>query len=192
MGGNAMDLKKALTYVAIGFLFTLINLNITIGTITINFTPDFVGWILFFLAFDKLGSYVEGKTYLKWMALVLAIISTAIWVLELAKQQLDISILSTIVSLVSLIYLFIFLGVLEKIAADQGSNTASTLHMLKYVNAFLDVAFVVVAVITGFNQNNQVLIMVTALLGALALVSAVFICLTLFRLRKDVVTKINE
>ena len=75
MGGNAMDLKKALTYVAIGFLFTLINLNITIGTITINFTPDFVGWILFFLAFDKLGSYVEGKTYLKWMALVLAIIS---------------------------------------------------------------------------------------------------------------------
>ena len=192
MGGNAMDLKKALTYVAIGFLFTLINLNITIGTITINFTPDFVGWILFFLAFDKLGSYVEGKTYLKWMALVLAIISTAIWVLELARQQLDISILSTIVSLVSLIYLFIFLGVLEKIAADQGSNTASTLHMLKYVNAFLDVAFVVVAVITGFNQNNQVLIMVTALLGALALVSAVFICLTLFRLRKDVFTKINE
>ena len=184
-----MDLKKALTYVAIGFLFTLINLNITIGTITINFTPDFVGWILFF---DKLGSYVEGKTYLKWMALVLAIISTAIWVLELARQQLDISILSTIVSLVSLIYLFIFLGVLEKIAADQGSNTASTLHMLKYVNAFLDVAFVVVAVITGFNQNNQVLIMVTALLGALALVSAVFICLTLFRLRKDVVTKISE
>ena len=187
-----MDLKKALTYVAFGFLFTLINLNITIGALTINFTPDFVGWILFFLAFDKLGSYVEGKTYLKWMALILAIVSAAIWVLELANQQLEISILSTIVSFVSLIYLFIFLGVLEKVAADQESSTASTIHMLKYVNAFLDIAFIVVALFAGFNQGNNFLIMVTGVIGALALMSAVFICLTLFRLRKDVIAKMSE
>ena len=65
---------------AFGFLFTLINLNLTLNGKTLNITPDFIGWILFFLAFDRLGSYVKGKEYLKWMSLVLAILSAALWV----------------------------------------------------------------------------------------------------------------
>ena len=187
-----MDLKKALTYVAVGFLFTLVNLNITLGSLTINFTPDFVGWILFFFAYDKLGTYLEGKIYMKWLALVLAIISAATWLLQIVSPQLEIGILTTIVSFVSMIYLYILLGVLEKIAKDYESNTAGTINILKYVNVILNLAFIVIAVIAAFNKENTTLIVVAGMIGAMALMAAVFTCLTLFRLRKDVNAKIVE
>ena len=48
-----MNIQKALTFIAFGFLFTLLNININ----SINFTPSFIGWILLFLAYDNLGTY---------------------------------------------------------------------------------------------------------------------------------------
>lgn len=187
-----MDLKKALTYVAVGFLFTLVNLNITLNGTTINVTPDFIGWILFFFAYDKLGSYMEDKIYMKWLALVLAIISAATWLLQLTKPEFDISILTTIVSTVSMVYLFILLKTLEKVAKDYGSNTQSTILILKYINVFLNIAFIVVALLAANNLENSALIMATGMIGAMALMAAVFTCLSLFRLRKDVNAKIID
>ena len=45
---NHMDLRKGLSYVAFGFLFTLINFNLTVNGQAISITPNFIGWILFF------------------------------------------------------------------------------------------------------------------------------------------------
>lgn len=187
-----MDIKKALSYVAFGFLFTLINLNIIIGTVTINFTPDFIGWILFFLAFDKFGSYLEGKSYLKWISLCVAIVSAATWLLDLVMPQFDTGILNTIVSTVSVIYTFILFGTLVKIAEEYGSATAKTLNFLKYINVVLHIAFVVVGYTAALDTSNTALLGAAAVIGALALVAAVFTCVTLFRLRKDVSDKATE
>ena len=70
-GLNTLNLKKGLSFVAFGFFFTLINLNLTLNGAKLDVTPDFIGWILFFLAFDLLGTYVKDKLYLKWLSLVL-------------------------------------------------------------------------------------------------------------------------
>ena len=54
-----MDLKKGLTYVSFGILFTLADFYLSIGNFQINIFPDFIGWILLYLAFDKFGEYTE-------------------------------------------------------------------------------------------------------------------------------------
>ena len=187
-----MDIKKALSYVAFGFLFTLINLNLTIGSLTINVTPDFIGWILFFLAFDKFGSYLEGKSYLKWISLCVAIVSAATWLLDLVMPEVDPGYLNTVVSTVSVIYTFILFGTLVEIAEECGSATAKTLNFLKYINVVLHVAFVVVGLTAASDTSNTVLLGAAAIIGALALVAAIFTCVTLFRLRKDYNEKVPE
>ena len=76
MEGLSMNIKKGISYVAFGFLFTLVNFNLTINSVSICVTPDFIGWLLFFLAFDKLGTYISDKSYMKWNALVMSLIWT--------------------------------------------------------------------------------------------------------------------
>ena len=77
-----MDIKKGISYVAFGFLFTLININLTFNGATVNIVPDFLGWILFFLAYDKLGSYMENRVYLKWGFLIMAVFKGVLWILD--------------------------------------------------------------------------------------------------------------
>ena len=84
-----MNIKKGISYVAFGFLFTLVNFNINFPSVSINIMPDFIGWLLFFLAFDKLGDYVSSKPYLKWMALALMIVSGAVWLEAFVGYDLD-------------------------------------------------------------------------------------------------------
>ena len=60
-----MNLRKGLTLIAFGFLFTLIDLNLTLNGKTLNVTPDFIGWILMYLAIDNLGDYADRKPILK-------------------------------------------------------------------------------------------------------------------------------
>jgi len=61
-----MNVKKSLSLIAFAYFFTLVNLNLQSNGTSINIFPDFIGWILFFLAHDKLGSYMDGKKYMKW------------------------------------------------------------------------------------------------------------------------------
>ena len=69
------SLKRGLSFVAFGFLFTLVNLNLTLNGTTVNVIPDFIGWALLFRAYDMLGHYMDGKNYLKWTFLILLILS---------------------------------------------------------------------------------------------------------------------
>ena len=70
-----MKLRKGLTLIAFGFLFTLIDLNLTLNGKTLNVTPDFIGWILMYLAIDNLGDYADRKPILKLDYLLLAVLS---------------------------------------------------------------------------------------------------------------------
>ena len=179
------DIKKGITLIAVGFLFTLININLTINTLKINVTPDFVGWFLFFLAFDNLGDYGKGKEYIKWLSLCLAIAVTALWIIGIVMPEQPVDIFKTIVSVLSSIYIFILFGILAKIAEDYGSNKASTINFLKYLNIILILLFGAVAYFGAYKQSNA-LLGTAAIFGVMALASAIFTCVTLFGLRKDI------
>lgn len=183
-----MDIKKGIKYIAIGFLFTLVNLNLTFSDVAINFTPDFVGWILFYLAFDKLGTYAEDKQYLKWTSLVLAIFYAVIWIFGIVKPDVNIDLLEDIVSIVSVVYTFILFGILEKIAHDHAPLKEKTLRVLKYINVIFYAAFLICGLITVYSKSEMMAVP-TMVFGVACLVAAVITCLTLFKLSKEISTK---
>lgn len=185
-----MDLKKGLSYVAFGFFFTLVNLNLTFSGTEINIFPDFIGWVLLFLAFDKLGTYVSDKKYLKWLSLIMVILSGAVWIYEIAKPELNIGIVRTVVTLLSAVYMFLLFDSLERIAGDHGSDKEDTIRMLKVINPILTIAFVVVGILAGQN-GSSVLAGLAAILGLCALAAAIVTAVVLFRLRTDMNARIN-
>ena len=114
-----MNIKKGIRLIAIGFLFTLININVTVNEHVINIMPDFVGWILIGIACTKLGDYVKGKPFYMIGAILLGICNLAIALVTLFLPKMDITIYKTGVSVLTIIYVFALLTLIEKIA---GSN----------------------------------------------------------------------
>ncbi len=179
-----MDIKKALSFIAFGFLFTLLNININ----SINFTPSFIGWILLFLAYDNLGTYTEGKIWLKWTALALAVLSFAVWILGLTNPDFSTRVLDAIISVVSAVYLYFLLGILENVANDFGSSLTRKLHTVKYVNLVAVCLLELVAIqlpAQGGTPDTFTSVLVMALLF-LSLGIAIYMMFLLFRLRKDI------
>ena len=149
-----MDLKKALTYIAFGFLFTLANFNLSLNGTTVNIMPDFIGWILFFLAYDRLGDYISSRPYMKWAALILAVLSCGLWVLELAGSLFPADALRTVVNIASLIYMYVLFDCLERVTGDRIPQRTMTVRVLKYFNVAVYAMFVAVFVIFQYVQNE--------------------------------------
>lgn len=175
-----MDIRKGISYIAFGFLFTLVNINLNINNTSLNITPDFVGFILMFFAFDKLGHYVEDKGYLKWIALILAILTGVIWVYGLVKPDLNIDIITTIVSFMGVVFMFVLFGVLEKIARDHAPTYEKNISMLKIVNLVLYIGFLASALLMARDENFAMLAFV---FGTAALISAIITAITLMKFR---------
>ncbi len=183
------QIRKGLSYAAYGFLFVLININLGFNGRSVDIMPDFIGFILFFLAFDLLGSYTAGREYLKWASLLLIVLSGAQWIMNIASPAPEeagsaASILQSVTTIVAAIYFFIFFGSLEAVARDFHSPREDTIHLLRYFNLIVDIAlFAMPLFLTRFVSATVTL---TLILGAAALAAAIATAVTLFRLRKDV------
>ena len=189
-----MNLKKAISYVAFGYLIILVNINVTLSGTKVNISPDCVGWLLFFLAFDWFGSYTEGKKGMKAGFLLLAILSAALWVYTIAKPELAAEkVLSPVISLGSVILMFLLFGVLERVAHDHAPHREGRIRTLKYVNLFLYLiisisagGFAGATVFGGISGPLRSLLAVAALAAMFAaLAAAVVTAAVLFRLRGD-------
>ena len=180
-----MNIKKGISLIAFGFAFVLVNLTLTLNGRSICVTPDFVGWILFFMSFDLLGSYIADKAYMKWISLILAIVTGAIWMLKIAAPEMNTSILTTAATVVSVFYMYILFNVLEMVAHDHAPQREATIRMLKILYLVMYVLFVVFSMLTLASQNEN-LALLAGLVGAVTLVCAIVIALVLFRFRKEV------
>ena len=179
-----MNIQKALSFIAFGFLFTLLNININ----SINFTPSFIGWILLFLAYDNLGTYTEGKIWLKWTALALAVLSLAVWILGLTNPDFSTRVLDAIISVTSAVYLYFLLGILENVADDYGSSLGKKLHTVKFINLVAVCLLELIAIqlpAQGQTPDTLMSVLVVVLLF-LTLGIAIYMMFLLFRLRKDI------
>ncbi len=186
-----MDLKKGLSLIAFGFFFTLVNLNLTLNGTVLNVTPAFVGWILLFLAFDRLGGYTSGKLYLKWLSLLLIVMTAAVWVCDLARPELDTGAVKTFNTVLESVYMFLLLGVLASVAHDYGSRKESTLGMLRFLNPALMLGFVL-AGIMGVSAGSASLTVIAAVLGAAALAAAIVTMVVLFGLKKEISDRLDS
>ncbi len=188
---TSADLKKGISYVAFGFLFTLVNINLNFNSGTLNITPDWIGWILFFFAYVLLGEYVAGKPYLRWVPLVMVILTGAAWILKMARPELDAGILTTVTGVVSAAYMFILFGVLETIGSDYDSHHTETIRTLKYVNLAVYVLTLVLALIVSVSGSTAVagLFLIA---GVIMLVAAIVTLVVLLKFRKEMQDRMED
>ena len=180
-----MKIKKGIRLIAVGFLFTLVNLNITSGSYKINVTPDFVGWILIFFGCGMLGEYVRRRPYYQIGAFLLAVLSAGLWIAELVNPDLDVKYIELAATLITTLYIFILLGLLQKIARDSNSSYTGSLGILKF--AYLAVYVLFQAASYFINVLPlELLSVILTIAGAAALVTAVITCIVLFRLSFEI------
>ncbi|MCR5795848.1 MAG: hypothetical protein K6G61_10950 [Solobacterium sp.] len=192
-----MNIKKGISCVAFGFLFTLVNINLTLNGFTVNVMPDFIGYLLLFLAFGQFGSYAEGREFLKWCFLLLAVVTAGVWGSSILRPELAMPAwLTTAVAAVSACAMFLLFGIIEKIAGDFNSPQEQTVGWLKYVNVILYAAFFFTSVnlgrdiASGAHEAGSAfqtyLGVLASVMGAAALVFAVITAFVLFKLKKDI------
>ena len=188
-GSSSMHLKKGLSFIAFGFLFVLVNLNLTISHSlpAINLMPDFVGWILFFLAFGALGSYMEGRGILKWIPFVLIFVTGVLWLVQIFMPEQNFGMFKVPVNILTAVYMFLLFGVLERIARDFGSVHESTLRVLKYLSLGLYIALNLLSLLllAGYVSAETAALPVLVM-GAAILVAALITLVILLALRKEI------
>ena len=185
-----MDIKKGLSLTAFGFAFVLINFNLTLDGATLNVTPDFIGWIMLTIAVDRLGTYTDGKKYLKIVALIMVVLSASLWVLQILKTGYDLSLVQTVSNVVSAVFMFIFFGCLEAVARDFESPRESTIRTLKILTLALNIAIVAVVPLHRAMPLES-FAAVFGVLGVIAIVTAIVTIVVLFKLRSEIHEKLD-
>ena len=188
-----MKLRKGLTLIAFGFLFTLIDLNLTLNGKTLNVTPDFIGWILMYLAIDNLGDYADRKPILKADYLLLAILSLGLYIAEIIRPELAVSkYIQPIINIVSVISMFMLFTRLERIAHDYNPNLEPKIRNLKFINLLLHTAILVFVTVFADKIDNpdqlaqSLAVILIVLMAAALIIFTIITAFTLFKLRKSV------
>ena len=180
-----MDLRKGLSYTAFGFLFVLVNFNLTAGNRTVNIMPEFVGWILLTLAIDRLGKYTENRRYLKVIATVMLVYTAAEWLLNITRPGLNLSMFRTVANILGAVFDFVIFLSLEEIARDFGSPRESSIRTLRIMMLVLNIA--IVAIVPLYNVLKlEIFALLFTVLGVVALVAAIVSLFVIFKLRSDI------
>ena len=181
-----MKVKRGIRLIAVGFLITLVNLNITSGSYKINITPDFVGWILIFIGCGLLGDYVRRRPYYQIGAFLLAMINLALYIIDLIKFDFDyLHYIEIGTTVFTTLYIFILLGLLQKIGKDNGFAHTNSLGVLKFAYIFIYVLFEVLSLFLN-DLPLELLSVIMTIAGGAALVVAIVTCILLFRLSMDI------
>ena len=176
-----MKLNKGLRLIAIGFLFTLINLNITTNNHVINFTPDFIGWILICAGLGNMKNETGSVLMYQVCAVVLAVVSLGLWVAKLIFPKYDLSIYESVAGLISTLFIFALLSLLEKVARKYHSTHSNDLKVLKFVYLIVYILFQATA-LTAQILPMEVVAVVATIVGIGALITAIATAIILFKL----------
>ena len=180
-----MDIKKGITLTAFGFLFCFVNLNLGFRGVNVNIMPAFAGWILFYLAYKRLGSFTEGKKLLKWIPPVMAVITFGVWILSIVQPDLDPGLMNLLTGIVTESYIFLIFPVLEMITQAVGSEHASTIHILRFLNLILYAGFVLLSMMVLITEDAK-FALPASLTGFCVLAAALVTCMTLLQLRNEI------
>ncbi len=176
-----MKIKNGLRLIAIGFIFTLVNINITFDKTQINIMPDFIGWILIAAASIILKEYTKKNPFYLIGAILLAISDAAFMIIELAFPKLNISIYQTAASLFSIFYIFLLLRKIEKIGKDKGYNDVASVRILRYVYVIVYLIFQALTLAADY-LPVKVLAVLFSISGIAALVTAIATAFVLFKM----------
>ena len=187
-----MDINKGLKFIAIGFIITLLNINLTINGVTVNVTPNFIGWILLYLAHDKLGKYTENKSYLKWLALALIILTGANWILAIAMPNNNLKYMTTIINIANLVYIYGLLGIIENIANDYNSSMISDFKAIKYILLVAEILVTIFALFVTQNNLTNALAVIILVLLLIEFITTIVLAFKLLKFSNEISNKTNN
>ena len=167
-----MDIRKTIRLIAVGFIFTLVNINITFNQTQVNIMPDFIGWALITIACFNLGDYVKGKPFYSAGATLMTVFEFVIMIVSLLYPKYDLGIYKTAVSLLAMIYIFLLLTLLEKIGRDKGYNDTASIRILKYVYVIVFLIFQALTLAASYLPASVITILLS-ISGLAALVTAI-------------------
>ena len=186
-----MNVKKGIRLIAIGFVFTLINLNINFNAQSINIMPDFIGWFIIAFAFSYMGSFKKGSGWLKWGSILLGLISAGLMIAEFIFPKYDFTLYKSGASILEALIIFFLLKLLEKIGRSYGSGLVGDLKILRYVYLVVYVIFQALSLCSGFLPVDLFTTLVS-LCGIIALLTAIITMLVLLRFSATLETEENE
>ncbi len=175
-----MSIKKGIRLIAIGFIFTLINLNIKFNTQAINVMPDFIGWFIIAFAFSYLDGFKKGSGWLKWGSILLGLISAGLMIAEYVLPKYDLTLYKSGASLLEAVIIFSLLTLLEKIGRAYGSNCVGDLKILKYVYLIVYIIFQALSLCVNFLPIDLFAALVK-ICGVITLLTAIITMLVLLR-----------
>ncbi len=177
-----MKLKRTILLIAIGFIITLVNINVRINSsLEVNFLPDFIGWLLIAYACSRLGRYVRKKPFYLIVPVLLGFADLGIMMLKLLLPKYDLSIAESIVSLFSIIFIFALLSLLEKVGKDNGYGDIASIRILKYVYLISYLIFQSLALSSAFIPF-KVLSVLLSVSGGAALLTAILTAYVLVKM----------
>lgn len=181
-----MKLRKGLSLVAFGFLFTLVNINLNFSeSASLNIFPDFLGWLFFLLAYPCLLPYTERQPLIRWLPLFMLVYTAIDWYANLAGTPLDVGILGIIPAALELAFLYLLFGCLIRVAEDHAPSLSPRLRSLRTLNLALAAGIYALTLLTYATQIGELLLLI-GLCGLVALIVAIYTCFTLFKLRSSV------
>jgi hypothetical protein len=150
----------------------------------IDIMPDFIGWLLLFLAFDKLGDYGKGKEYLKWSAFAMMLATVVQYALTVVRPETKYATFDLVINILQALYVFLYLGIIEEVAEDIGSVRSDRIHTLRIVTLAIDVFLLL---IQFFAVRADIPTAFTVIIAGFASVIVLIMLLAaLFKLRKEV------
>lgn len=175
------DNKKALIYIAVGYLFILVNINLKFPNFSFDILPNFIGYFLQFAGILLLKEYTNDKKYLHVLSIILAVLSLIILVSNYMKTEIPY--LRLISNIIDIVYMFLLFDVLIKIANDYHSYEEIKLKVLRISLILTNLLiFILVYFFNQYSWFSPVFIGISFFMIMLT----ISVLVSLFRLSKDV------
>lgn len=177
-----MNLRKGILYIIFGYIFIFLNLYLNIFGIKIDLLPNFVGWLLIFFAYNKLGNYVKDMKYLHYLPLIFIFLGIVCDILVMIMFEFYASIIGIVFGLLPIIYWINLFDVLLVIAEDKKSKQKISISTLKHLNITICIIAIILPIINLFMPT----LYATYILFIIDLVIVIITIIVLSKLKKEV------
>lgn len=174
---------KGLNLLTIGLVFAIINLNITIGNTVVNFTPDWIGYVIMYFAVINLCDNNAKYKWLPYLLLALSLCSIALWILEILKVNIDTYIIEMIWIAMQDLAIFFVLSLLSEKAGEIRSPYAKRFVLVRNIILVSMILTLIGTFLTQYNEKISVVLVL--IFGTVVLISVIVAIVMIFLFKKE-------
>lgn len=165
--------------VSYGFVFMCLSLHLS----RLDIFPDWVGYLLFREAIDKLKGYEPDLLLLKPLTTVLAVYDAACWLAELSGFHVTFMAVEAVAAVVGLYFNYQFMTDLGNLAVRCGSSRGTWFYWLRILQAAVTTV-IMLAGMAVLKRGGFLAMWFSGLVGAVSMVSGICVLLAVHALHR--------